>query len=155
MNLPKALSYNLRSIRGFTLLEVLLAGALIAALTALVSPWTIAWYRLYQLHEASATLEQTLRRAQANARYQWHDTSFGIAFQTNQYVLFEGDSYASRTQSQDYVTALPGAVTVSGLSEVVFASNLGTPNATGTITLSIDTRIRQILVHSTGLIERL
>lgn len=149
MNLPKVLNYS----SGFTLLEVLLAGALLVTLTGLVVPMSVVQFRTYQLSEATLNLEQILRRTQASAWAGFQDSAHGIALQSNQYVVFQGSSYATRDTSHDELISVPG-ISLSGPSEIVFEALTGTPAATATIMLQSDNLTQSIQLHAHGLIER-
>ena len=77
-------------------------------------------------------------------------------------ILFEGETFASRTLSSDELFPLPSSVTVSGLLEVTYSRVDGIPSAEGDIiftalngdqlriTVSADTVLRPPLPHQSS-----
>ena len=85
----------------------------------------------------------------------------GIKLQENSYVLYQGSSYATRTQEYDRVTELEGISLSWSLSgsgqtdEIIFSKSLGVPNMIGTITLTNeDNKTKTISINEIGKIEQ-
>jgi hypothetical protein len=60
----------------------------------------------------------------------------GVSIQPNQFVIFQGATYATRDVAEDAVIQANPAITHSGLPEVVFTELSANPNVTGSITLT-------------------
>jgi len=141
-------------VKGFTLLELMLVVALGTVITALTVPVGIRFFQTQSLDESVDTLLSNLRRAEAQAMFQKNDSAFGIKFLTDSYVLFQGNSYASRIQSEDESFALASGVTASGIEEVVFAKLTGSPSVTGTIAIASGSDSLSLNLNSQGKVER-
>jgi len=140
--------------KGFTLLELLLvigAAILIAAFTI---PVGVRFFQNQILDETTSSILGALRRAQNQAISQKNDSVFGVKFLSGSYVLFQGNSYGSRIQSEDESFSLPGGITTAGIEEVVFAKLTGIPNTTGTLTIISGNDSQTLNINAQGSIER-
>ncbi len=121
--------------KGFTLLEMMVALGIIILLAAVTVPFynQISFSRTTE--SARGELTSVLRLAASQASASQNDSAFGVYILSNHYILFRGNSYASRIAVEDRSFDLPAGITLSGLNEVVFAKQTGLPNVTGTISL--------------------
>jgi len=116
-------------------------------------------YSYFQIVNVASAVQteivQNLRLAQNQAQAGLNNSAFGIYFNTNQYTLFQGSSYAQRDLQQDILFNLPSDFTLSGLNEATFAIKTGLPSTTGTITLTnnADSSTKNIIINSIGLID--
>lgn len=140
--------------RGFTVIEVSLVVSLIFIVGAFFFPLSISFLQAQVLDEHTDGLVSALRKAQAHAFYARNDSAFGIKILSESYVLFQGTSYASRTTSEDQIFTTPDSISMTGLSEIVFAEHTGLPDVSGTITVSLEDRERRIDINAYGRIER-
>lgn len=138
---------------GFSLIELLLVIALLGIVGVAAFPLGTNLYRMQVLQDTRDSLVTTLRQAQVYAMAQKNDASHGVKFLGNSYVLFEGDSYDTRNESNDFAINVASNIALSGLDEVVFAQFTGLPSATGTITLSLHDEVRELHVLSAGITE--
>lgn len=145
---------NIKKGEGFTLLELMLVVALGTVITALTVPVGIRFFQTQSLDESADTLLSNLRRAEAQAMFQKNDSAFGVKFLSGSYILFQGSSYASSTQSEVESFSLPSGITMSGIDEVVFAKLTGVPNATGTLTMTSGGGSRALNINAQGKVER-
>jgi len=140
--------------KGFTLLEMLLAVALLSIITGIGVPVYQSFQARNDLDVAEAAVVQTLHRAQTLAQASDGDTSWGMYATTSSIILFKGASYASRDSGFDEVFNTVGSITPSGVSEIVFTKFSGLPEATGTITLTSNIgEVRNIIVNSQGMVS--
>ena len=140
--------------QGFTLLEVLLSVALIAAIAGMSIPIYLSFQNRNELDIASVTVAQTLRRAQVLAQASDGDSSWGVHMGSTTITLFQGASYATRSSGFDEVFQVPENIESSGLTEVVFEKFTGTPNTTGTLTYtSPANETREITLNSEGMVQ--
>jgi GxxExxY protein len=138
----------------FTLIEIMLSLSLISIIAAITIPVYQSFQVRNDLDIGATTITQTMRRAQALSRASDTDTTWGVLATTTSITLFQGTNYAARDQSFDEVFDLPGSITSSGLSEVVFSRLLGEPLSTGTTTLtSTINETRTININTKGTIS--
>jgi prepilin-type N-terminal cleavage/methylation domain-containing protein len=139
---------------GFTLLEVLLSVAIMSLLAGLSLPVYESFARRNDLDVTTQSTVNAIRRAESYARAVQGDSLWGVKFQASGMTLFKGATYAARDTSFDEVITVPGAVTVSGLSEVDFAKVTALPNTTGTVTLTSTTNdTRTITLNAKGMVD--
>jgi len=140
--------------KGFTLVELLIVITVIIIIAALTVPVGVNFYRSQVLDETTSSILTTLRRAQAQSLFQKNDGSFGVRFLSGSYVLFQGSSYTARIQSEDEIFTLSGGITTSGIDEIVFAKLAGSPNTTGTLTITSGDEGQSISINAHGKVER-
>ena len=120
--------------RGFTLIEILL----VIGMLGILSSFSVAWYRRIQvrsdLNLAAEQISQGLARAKLLSQTAKNDDMWG--FRPVSGTLFQGPSYALRTQEHDEQYPMPSTIRITGLPEVTFSKLLGKPSATGTILLT-------------------
>ncbi len=130
--------------------------AVTAVLMLLTVPVTAGFYRSRMHDQSVRDLESLLRRARTYAIDQRNDLPSGVKILPGSYVLFVGESYASRTTALDESFEYPTFVTTSGsISEVVFSKLHGTSTASGTIRLLTTEGVEdQITIFSSGVVNR-
>jgi len=118
-----AKNHNL--INGFTLVEFLMVITIAAVAFALIIPAGLDFYYTHVLDQEVNSLTNNLKKAQGQAIAGLNNSSYGVKFQENQYVLFRGDSYEDRVEEEDVVYQLSSGVEVVGVTEVVFEKHTG------------------------------
>ena len=121
---------------GFTLIEVLLAIAIISLLGGLSIP-------IYQSFETRDSLDVTvntvtlnMRRAQALSMASSGNSSWGVTILPEQVVLYKGVDYAQRDLDFDEIFDISADIVVSsGPQEISYSKLNGTPSETGSIVL--------------------
>jgi prepilin-type N-terminal cleavage/methylation domain-containing protein len=139
--------------KGFTFVEFLLVMTIIVVLLALTIPLGISFYQSQQLNITAEEIIQALRRAQLKSMSQ-SEHSFGVYLgsgQSGQYVLFRGNSYASRDDEE--IFDIPDDISFSGLSEVVFSKLNGIPSVSDDIILINDSNTGVININEAGRIS--
>ncbi len=136
------------------MLEVLLSIALISILAGVSVPV----YRSFQVRNdldiATVEIAQSARRAQTLSEAVDGDMSWGVKIQSGSIAVFKGTSYIARDTTFDEVFEVPGSLTPSGVSEVVFEKFTGLPQTAGTITLTSDTNeTRNIIINQKGMVN--
>lgn len=144
---------KLQANEGFTLLEILLSVAAMTILSGLSIPVFRTMLTKNDLDIATVTTAQTLRRAQILSQAVAGDTSWGVKVQSGSITLFKGTSYAARDSSFDEVFDVPGSITTSGTSEIVFTKFSGDPQTTGTISLSTDSDSSNVVINGKGMVS--
>lgn len=138
---------------GFTLIELSLVIALMFMIGAFISPTGISFYKGQLLNESYEGMINALRQAQIFSMTGKNNHSFGLFIQDDSYVVFEGDSYSTRIQSEDVVFTLSPSVTISGIEEIVFSKLTGEPSVLGGIVISVGEKEKQIEVSTSGNID--
>lgn len=145
----------MKSARGFTLIEVLLSVAIISLITGMSLPVLASFNDRNDLDLTAQGIVSQLRRAQTYARAVNGDSQWGVYAQNGSAVLFKGSSYAARDTSYDEPTTISPTVTVTGLSEFLFAKLDGTPSTTGSVTLTNTNtnETRTITINAKGMVS--
>ncbi|HEY4476868.1 MAG TPA: GspH/FimT family pseudopilin [Candidatus Paceibacterota bacterium] len=144
------LQANEATSRGFTLIELLIVLAIGGLLAGAVGPAISRFPSGSQLDEVAGDLAQTLALARARSVAGLANSTHGVFLERNsgvpdRYILFRGGSYTTRDPLFDEVAIIRDSIEltaalVGDATEMIFASYSGSPNVTGTITLT----------HSTG-----
>ena len=121
---------------GFTLIEVLLSLSVMALIAGMGASIYASYEQQNALDIATGTIVENLRRASALSEAMEGDASWGVSIGTSTVTLFQGSNFAGRNQNFDETFQISRSITPSGLSEVVFLKATGTPQTTGTITLT-------------------
>jgi type II secretory pathway pseudopilin PulG len=140
--------------KGFTILELLLVIGAAIVIAALTVPVGVRFFQTQTLDEATSGIMETMRRAHNQAVFQKNDSAFGVKFLSGSYVLFQGNSYDTRTQSEDESFEVSSGIATSGIDEVVFAKLTGIPNTTGTLTVTSGSDSQTININAHGKVER-
>lgn len=140
--------------RGFTLLELLLSVAILTLLTGLSLPVYESFVRRNDLDLTVQSAVGSIRRAETYARANNGDSTWGVRFLPTGVTLFKGATYATRDSTLDETISLPGTVTLSGLSEVVFSKLNATPSTTGSVIFSSTANdTRTVVVNAEGMVD--
>lgn len=143
-----------RSIRGFTLQEILLSVALVAIIAGMSLPMYRTFITRDDLDTAVTSFAYASRRAQALSFSSDGDTGWGVHVGVGGILLFKGASYVGRDASFDEVTSIPTTITISGLTDITFAKVTGEPYATGTVSFtSQDNETRTATINEKGTID--
>lgn len=144
----------MRSIKGFTITEVLLSVVLLGMIAGMSIPLSKTYLDRNELDQTTMTLAQTMRRAQFMSIAQDGDSAWGVKVSTSSILLFKGASYLTRDQSLDESTTLAPMIGFSGLGEVVFQKGSGIPSTTGTSTFtSTNGEIRNVTINQKGMVD--
>ncbi|HEY4498247.1 MAG TPA: prepilin-type N-terminal cleavage/methylation domain-containing protein [Candidatus Paceibacterota bacterium] len=149
MRLPKLSADK----KGLTLIEVVITMAILAIIGGLGLFVSTDFYRGYILRTERDTLVSILQRQRSRALNNVSDSHHGVFLETDQYTVFQGNSYASRNPDYDEVINLPSSVVIGGINEVVFESLSGDSSASGDITISRDPQTFTISLNNEGRIN--
>jgi Tfp pilus assembly protein FimT len=139
--------------KGFTIFEIVFALALFAILVALGLPVGLDAYRHYLLSSETNNFLNLLRRAQAQSFGNQNTSGHGIYIQSNQYVIFQGGSYASRSSSYDENYPRSTDIAVTGPTEVDFSAVSGNSNVSSTFVFANSAGSRSISINDEGTIN--
>jgi len=151
--------------KGFTMLEILLVLGVFSILLVLSLPAIRSFGKTSDVVNAKDEIVSVLRIAHSKTVASEGDARYGVYFNDttdpHQYVLFQGDSYASRVVTLDEVHELEDSVDFSSISfgggkEIVFDRIVGTTSQFGSTVLeykSDSTKTETIYVEGSGNIE--
>lgn len=138
---------------GFTVLELVLVFAIVGVLAGIGIPIGIDGYRSYLLTAETKNAIAFLRRTQNLALTNRNQSSFGLSILSNQYVLFQGASYASRNPAYDEAYPRGSNITITGsTTEIVFEALSGKSNVSTTMTFSNGYNVQTIGINNQGTI---
>ncbi|QQS15464.1 MAG: prepilin-type N-terminal cleavage/methylation domain-containing protein [Candidatus Moraniibacteriota bacterium] len=157
--MAKCQIFNIRypksSSQGFTIIELLLVVAIFFAVAGFAPAFYNRFFLQDAVVEAADRIAGSLRNAQGFSLAGKGSLPWGVALNGNAVVLFQGNSFATRNTALDRQIALPSSVSISGLSETVFARVSGMPTAPLTISLTASGGVsRSVLMNSLGVVSR-
>jgi prepilin-type N-terminal cleavage/methylation domain-containing protein len=141
--------------RGFTLLEILIVIAVIGVIGSIVSYAFVQFKRASQLDVQVKQVISVIRLAQSKTLAAENDTVYGVHFESDQAVLFEGPVYVEAASTSE-VTRLDALVQITGIalagggSEVIFDRLTGRTAEPGTVTLTGSESARVITIDASG-----
>lgn len=146
--------------KGFTLIETLVAVAVLALLAVIVVSGLSSFQESGELLRASDLVAGTLRDAKGRTLASKNNLAYGVHFDSDQIVLFEGTAYDASSVSNE-VTPLPFRVEIStialgGGDEVAFLRLSGEAIATGTIMLRVKqepSKTKTVQMYESGVVE--
>ena len=106
---------------GYSLVELLLATAILLVLIGLTTTFYRPFYLRNQLDVATHSLVLELYRAQSLSRNGAQDSSWGVHITGTSATVFRGATYATRTVVDDETYIMPSVISVSGTTDYVFA----------------------------------
>ena len=110
---------------GFTILEVMLVIGVLALLFLIGVPLTFNFYLNYELTTERDNFIAIHQQARNAAMTGEGGTDHGVYITNDGYVLFEGESYASRSTDRDLNISRSGLIEIIGPTEIVFDSLSG------------------------------
>jgi Tfp pilus assembly protein FimT len=137
---------------GFTLIEVILTAGIMAVLLAVGLPVSLDFYNQYQFDSELDTLISVLESARNLAMINYNESAHGVYIGANNFIIFQGPSFASRNPAQDKNFPRNSVISITGASEVVFSALSG-QTASTTFTVANAQRSVNINVNSEGTIN--
>ena len=150
-NFHKRLVLSLSS--GFSLLELLIVIGIFTILFSISTSVFNSFKIRSDLQVVTNSIVEALRSAQSGAQSGKSDSKWGVKVLSNQVVLFQGNTYATRNSSFDQSFSFPGGISASGLSEVIFEKISGITSNIGDINISNNDSQRVLSVNSKGSIN--
>lgn len=146
-------------IQGFTLVEMLVAVAILVIITTLsIEPFKN--FRKNQALDKSATqVVSLLQKARSQTLAQRNSSAYGVRFLADQAIMYQ-NTYATSTLNTaviiDPYVEISSVNLTGGALQILFVKFTGEVNATGTVTLRLKdevTRTKTVTIHSTGIVE--
>lgn len=138
---------------GFTLIEVMLTMSLVVLIAILSAPFYGQFIFSQEVAVTRDELVGSFSKARLYSMLGKGGTTWGVALDDGRIVLFRGTSFAGRDGGFDEIFPLHPSVTVSGMTEVVFASPTGQPDSQPTITISGDGAEEIWAMNSEGAVQ--
>jgi len=146
---------------GFTLLEIIIAIAILTGLAALAAVSFRPFSRNVDLQTATQQLLTALHQTRDRTLASEGSTTYGLHFENDRYVIFAGDAY-NPSAADNEVQTLPAQleiydISIGGGSEVVFKRLTGATDTPGTVSLRVKAAPEQtntITIIDTGQASR-
>ncbi len=139
---------------GFTIWEILLVLGLMAILFSLGLLVSMDFYRQKILGAERDIVVAVLKRARNEAQNNINQSSHGVYLgSASNYVIFQGNTYASRNTNFDEMFSRSGGIVLNGPSELAFSSLDGSSSVSGTISISNGIQTSTISVNTEGRID--
>ena len=149
----KTKNYKLKtSGRGFTIFEILIGMGILAVIFAIGLPISWNFYTNYQFDSEVGVFVSVLEQARNSAMVNRNESPHGVYAAPNQFVIFQGPSYAGRDIFQDRIFTRDGNININGPAELVFASLSG-QTASTTYVFSRGQRSANVYINSEGTIS--
>ncbi len=139
--------------KGFTLIETIIAVAILTILASLGLVFGIDYYKSYSLNAEQNMVISVFQKARSRAQNNINQSPHGVSLQPNSYVIFQGSSYASRNVAYDQTVPKNPAIGVSGISEATFEQLNGNSQTVGDIVLDNGKRTATISINNEGRIN--
>lgn len=137
---------------GFTLLELLVVIGITVALATVALPIGANLLQSYTLNAERDSFVTLLEGARDAALANANQSAHGIEILPGSYTVFTGQTYATRTASNDELSARSSTVAVAGPTEVVFQPLSGR-TAAAAFTLSSGSGSLTVTINSDGQID--
>ena len=144
---------------GFSVAEILIVLAIGIVMLAAGVALSSRFFTSSQLNDIDAQLAQTLRTAAQRSAARYNTAAHGVYVASDQFILYQGSTYATRDTSLDRITTVASGVTLSTSipgSDIRFTIGTGVPTATGTVSVVHDVDgTRTIEIRESGFIASL
>jgi prepilin-type N-terminal cleavage/methylation domain-containing protein len=155
--------------KGFTLVEIMTVVAMMAALAVMVVPVLSDSLARGDARSFAMQAVDSLREAQSSTMSGRLNARYGVHFQADRFVLFQGATY-SAGDADNLVHALSGNATITAVTlspggactvatgtgncDIHFARVKGQPTESGTVTFTdLTGATRTVSINEVGLIE--
>lgn len=150
--------------KGFTVTELVVVIALAVLFGGLAIPALRLAQKDSALSDTALHVVAALRLAQSRTVSSEQASKYGVFFDTStsphRYVLFRGETYATRDVALDEVNVLPASVEIAGTTlpgaEMVFQKVSGAASGAGSVTLRLvlnPEREEQVYISNSGTIQ--
>ncbi len=132
-------------------MEMLVTVGIMGAILAIGLPVGLDFYQRHQFDSETSLFISLLESARNSAMVNLRESPHGVYISSDDFIVFQGRSYASRDTSRDQDFSRSGGITFSGPEEIVFAALAGTTTAS-TFLISYSQGNVTIYVNSEGTI---
>lgn len=146
----KSPSTSIRN-RAFTLIEVLVAIAILVTIIGLGLFMSLDVYRGFSHRSERDTVVSLLTKARSHAMANIYETSWGVCYISPNYIIFRGSTCTAGVSTNEVLAASPATV-VNWPTAIVF-TQLSGDSAGGTITLTQNAKTDTITINNEGTIN--
>lgn len=131
----------MKSLKAFTLIEIIIVVAILAISITLVTAWTLRTLSTAGLQATYEALSGTMRKSQSAALSSISGSDHGIRFSTTTYTTFVGSTYDGSDPDTRETFTLSPRIEFTGISlngatnDLVFQKGSGETAQYGTITI--------------------
>ncbi|MES2023382.1 MAG: type II secretion system protein [Patescibacteria group bacterium] len=144
--------------KGITLVETLVAVAIIVLILAIVLPSFNTIKKNNILKSTTEDIFSALDNAHSQTLSSVSSSTYGVHFQSDKVVIFKGTVYSSNDVNNKTVNInFPASISnvnfnsVSAISgDIYFAHLTGVPSKTGTVTIAVSSSTKIITISATG-----
>lgn len=141
-------------LKAFTLVEMLLAVAIMAVIAGFSAPITRLSQISNNLDLAALTTTQAIKRTQLLSMAAAEDSNWGLNAGTSSLIIFKGANFATRDSNFDEVWDMPSGTSVTSTTSIIFNKTRGDVISSGQFFLSSVSNATKILViNSKGTVE--
>lgn len=154
-------SRTYRTIAGFSAIELLIVIGLLGLFASIVSVSFSGFQNSSVLMVETENMVSFLSKARTDTLSSKNDTVYGVHFEIDRAILFDGSSYVPLDPDNVTVELNPKVIVTNillngGGSDIVFKRLNGTTDAYGTISIALATATtteRTITIYATGLAD--
>jgi len=148
-------NYNYKSLLGFTLIELILS----VSIFLLIGTFSANFYSNFLLQNSVSDVQDqyigSLRKAQMYSMMGKSNNTWGVHYGFNTITLFNGTSYASRTQALDEKFTVNPNIIISGVTDIIYSRMTGIPTPSGgAITIVGNSQSKTITINTQGVASR-
>lgn len=141
--------------KGFTLTEILIVIGLVGIFAAFGMFVSMDFYRSFSFRAEQSIAVSILMKARSRALANVEESTHGVHFETDKYVLFQGTPYVAGHPNNEDINIAP-TVSTSGLTEVTFDQLTGKATLTpggAILTITSGAKSAVITINDEGRIE--
>jgi len=131
--------------------EIILVVAILGLILAISLPVGWNFYFDYQLNSERELLKSVLKQAENLSFINHNESRHGVYINSDNFILFEGNTFASRNSAEDRFFARTKSISVSGPTEIVFET-LSAKTASSTYSLNNSQKTLYLYINSEGTI---
>jgi len=124
----------------------------VAILLSLGLPVAYDFYLDYQLSSEAMILAAVFSQARNQSMVNYNEARHGVFLNTNNFVIYEGNTYVGRVAGKDVLFPRTAMVSVSGFNDLNFESLSGRTSST-TVTLSDSRKNKHIHINAEGMVD--
>lgn len=106
--------------KGFTVIEIILIIGILVIIFSMSFPIAFDFYKNYQFQAEQDQFISLLEIARNLSMANLNQSPHGVFQDNDNFIIFEGNSFATRNQSQDQIFPRSKAISVSGPNEITF-----------------------------------
>jgi prepilin-type N-terminal cleavage/methylation domain-containing protein len=144
--------------KGVSVIEVIVSLAILVILLAVTLPSFNTMRKNQVLKAAASEIFSALDKARSQTLSSISSSEYGVHFETSKIVIFKGTTYSSSdATNEEVLLTTPATITsislTGGASDLYFNRLSGSPNKSGTITITNSSTTKVITISATGAVS--